>query len=172
MRDPDAGKDPMRKSVEALSLAGMAFIFWITWQALPGPNPLPERVPTHFDAAGHANAWGPPETLWLLPVLAGVLYLLITVLSLLPTGLKSKRQLTPEKRALLEALTRRMVAWLKLELIGLFAWIQWSILQSLKLQSPEQGLGSISPWTVPVFLAAVAVSFAGHIAALFRVVRA
>jgi uncharacterized membrane protein len=167
MRDPDAGKDPRRKSIEALSLAGLAFIFWITWQALHGPNPLPERVPTHFDAAGHANAWGPPETLWLLPVLAGVLYLLITVLSLLPTTLKSKRQLTPEKRAQLEALTRRMVAWLKLELICLFAWIQWSILQSL-----EQGSSSISPWTVPVFIAAVTLNVAWHIAAIFRVVSA
>jgi hypothetical protein len=79
---------------------------------------------------------------------------------------KSKRQLTAEKRAQLEALTRRMVAWLKLELICLFAWLQWSILRLV-----EQGSGSISPWTVPIFLGAVTVSFAWHISALFRGMR-
>ena len=29
---------------------------------------LPARIPTHFNAAGEANAWGSPDTLWILLV--------------------------------------------------------------------------------------------------------
>ncbi len=29
---------------------------------------LPPRIPTHFDAFGKANAWGSPDTLWILLV--------------------------------------------------------------------------------------------------------
>lgn len=27
---------------------------------------LPSRIPTHFNASGRANGWGPPNTLWFL----------------------------------------------------------------------------------------------------------
>jgi hypothetical protein len=35
----------MRKQLEAISLATLALMAWINWQALHGPNPLPERIP-------------------------------------------------------------------------------------------------------------------------------
>jgi uncharacterized membrane protein len=60
----------MRKILETISLAVLAAIVWITWQAMHGPNPLLESIPTHFDAAGNPNAWGPASTLFLLPVVA------------------------------------------------------------------------------------------------------
>ena len=64
----------MRKSLEAITLAFLTFLFQITWQAFHGATPLPDKVPTHFDAAGNANVWGPPGTLWLLPLVAVGLY--------------------------------------------------------------------------------------------------
>jgi len=156
----------MRKKLEVLCLASLAGIFWITWQAFNGPEPLPSRVPTHFDAAGNANAWGPPSTLWLLPVVAVALYLFITVISLLPTRIRSAVKLSPECRSHLEALTHQMVAWIKLEMICLFAWIQWSILQSLR-----QGEGSLSPIAVPVFIAAILATMGLHTVAILRAMR-
>lgn len=157
----------MRKSLEAISLIALAVLVWITWQALYGPVPLPDRVPTHFDAAGNANGWGPPSTLWLLPVVAAALYLLITILAQFPKAFNYPVRLTDENRARLEALTLQMIAWLKVELVCLFVVLQWSIIDSVR-----QGEGKLSPAFLPVFLAAVFATLGWHIVAIFRAVRA
>jgi uncharacterized membrane protein len=157
----------MRKRLEVFCIAGLAGIFAITWQAFNGPVSLPSRVPTHFDAAGNANAWGPPSTLWLLPAVAVALYLFITLISLLPTGIRSAAKLSPESRTRIETLIHQMVAWIKLELIFLFAWIQWSILQSVQ----HAGV-SISPLAMPVFIAAILATTGLHSVAIIRSARA
>ena len=156
----------MRKSLEAVTLAFLTFLIQITWQAFHGVDPLPDKVPTHFDAAGNANAWGPPGTLWILPVIAVVLYLLVTVISLVPTGVKKAARLSPESKARLDALTKQMITWLKLELVCLFACLQWFILKAVR-----EGSGGISRAVMPVFLFAVFVNVAWHLAAIFRSIR-
>ncbi|MGA2277408.1 MAG: DUF1648 domain-containing protein [Terracidiphilus sp.] len=156
----------MRKSLEALSIFGLALIFAMTWLAFNGPNPLPDLVPTHFDAAGNANAWGPPSTLWILPVVGIVLYLFVTVISLLPTGIRSSTRLTEEGRARLESLIHQMVAWIKLELVCLFLWIQWSLLQTVR-----QGSGKMSPVAVLLFLIAIFATLGLHSGSIIRATR-
>src|ERR1700722_14046866 len=42
---------------------------------------LPDRVPSHYDASGHPNAWGIKSGIWVLPILALALYAFLTVLS-------------------------------------------------------------------------------------------
>ena len=157
----------MRKSLEAISLIVLAVLIWITWQALNGSSPLPDRIPTHFDAAGNPNGWGSPSPLWLLPVVAVALYLLITILTQFPKAFNYPVRLTAENRARLAALTLQMIAWLKVELVCLFAGIQWSIIDSIR-----QGEGKLSPALVPVFLVAVFATLGWHIAAMFRAARA
>ena len=157
----------MRKGLEVFSLAGLTLIFWMTWEAFNGPVPLPERVPTHFDASGNANTWGPPGTLWFLPVIAVALYLIITVISLLPTGFRSAViRVTAENRARLESLTHQMVAWIKLELVCLFLWIQWSLLQTVR-----QGSGKMSPVAVLLFLIAIFATLGLHSGSIIRATR-
>jgi hypothetical protein len=146
----------MRKSLEAISLIALAVLIWITWQALNGSSPLPDRIPTHFDAAGNPNGWGSPSPLWLLPVVAVALYLLITILTQFPKAFNYPVRLTAENRARLAALTLQMIAWLKVELVCLFAGIQWSIIDSIR-----QGEGKLSPALVPVFLVTVSRPSAG-----------
>jgi uncharacterized membrane protein len=157
----------MRKYLEAISLIALAALVWVTWRALYGPVPLPERIPTHFDAAGNPNGWGPPSTLWLLPVMAAGLYLLITILAHFPNAFKYQVKITEENRARLQALTLQMIAWLKVELVCLFAGIQWFIIDSIR-----QGEGKLSPAIVPVFLAAVFATVVWHAVAIFRAARA
>ena len=45
---------------------------------------LPARIPTHFNAAGEADGWGSPDTLWfllLVQVLTGGLFLVVPLLA-------------------------------------------------------------------------------------------
>lgn len=157
----------MRKVLETLTLACLALMAWITYEAFQGPEPLPERIPMHFDAAGNANGWGPPSALVLLPVVATGLYLLITVISLLPTGIRSAVKLTAESRERIQALTRQMLAWIKAEMVGLFLFIQWFILAGIR-----DGSNRIPAIPPPVFLVVIFATVGWHLIAVFRAIRA
>lgn len=156
----------MRKTLETISLAGLALIAWITWQAFNGPNPLPDRIPVHFDAAGNANGWGSPSTLILLPVVAAGIYLLITLISLLPTRIRSAVKLTAESRAKIDTLTHQMLAWIKAEMVGLFLCIQWFMLAGIK-----EGSNRIPATLPPVFMVLIFATVAWHLVAVFRAMR-
>lgn len=156
----------MRKQLEAISLAGLALMVWITGRALYGPARLPDRIPTHFDAAGNPNGWGSASTLLLLPAVAVAIYLLISGIARLPALFNYPVEVTEENRARLEALTLQMLAWLKVELVCLFAWIQWFI-----VRFDRQGHGTLSPAVVVWFLIVFFGTVGWHIVAIFRAAR-
>jgi uncharacterized membrane protein len=157
----------MRKNLEVISLGALALTFWMTWQAFHGPHPMPAQIPTHFNAVGNADGWGSPATLLMLPVVAAVIYLTITLISLFPRTFNYPVAVTEENRARLEALTLEMITWLKAELVCFFAWIQWFILRII-----QQGHGRLSPAILVVFLAAFVATLAWYMAAIFRAARA
>jgi uncharacterized membrane protein len=156
----------MRRILDFAGLAVLAVLAWITYRALYGPDPLPQRILTHFAANGQPNAWGPPGSLWLLPLVGAGLYLIISVVSLFPASFNFPVRSTPANRARLEALTRRLMAWVKAELCGLFLTIQWSIIQSAR-----HGDAALSPAVMPMFLVALFITIAVHLVAVFRAAR-
>jgi hypothetical protein len=156
----------MRKTLETISLGSLVVLFGITYQALDGPDPLPARIPTHFDLAGNPNAWGPPATLWFLPGLAVLLYLGITVTALFPSAFHYPVPVTAENRDRLQALSLQMIAWLKVDLTLLFTWIQWSIIGGIR-----SGRFTLSPAIVPLFLVVIFGTLIGHVVAMFRTTR-
>jgi len=156
----------MRKTFEAIALAAIAVLWAITWRALDGPIPLPGRIPTHFNAAGEPNAWGPPGTLWLLPAVGAGLYLSISLVASFPAAFNFPVRVTPRNRPRLEALTLQMISCLKAELAGLFLTIQWMIIESAR-----SGRSSLSPLIVPVFLVAVFANIGWHVVAIVRTSR-
>jgi uncharacterized membrane protein len=139
----------MRKSLDAISLAASVFIVWITWQALYGPNALPDRIPIHFDLAGHPNGWGTPATLWILCAVPVGLYLFLGVMKTrLLKAAKYPVEVTDENRVRLEALNLDLMAWIKAEMICLFAWIQWSATQAARY--PERGFAAAPQLIAPL----------------------
>lgn len=159
-------KAAMRKTFEAISIAALAVLWGITWRALAVPGRLPDRIPTHFNAAGQPNAWGPPGALWLLPLVASGLYLIISLVSLFPAAFNYPVRMTPLSRPLFEALTLQMIACLKAELACLFLYIQWAILASVR-----SGHAGLSPLIVPLFLVAIFANIGWHLVAVVRAAR-
>jgi uncharacterized membrane protein len=153
----------MRKSLEAISLAALAFMFWVYWNAQFGLGRLPERIPIHFNFAGQPDAWGKPTMLPIMPVVALVLYLLLTVLARFPSIFNYPVEVTAENRPWLEALALDMIAWIKMEMVCLFAWIQWSTIEVAR-----QGRGGLSPALLPVFLVTLFGTLAWFITAMRR----
>jgi uncharacterized membrane protein len=153
----------MRKVLEAISLGALAVLFWITCRTIYGPERLPDRIPTHFDLAGRPNGWGSPTALLLLPVVAVAIYLGITLTSRFPSAFHYPVRVTPQNRPRLQALSLQMIVCLKTELMCLFAWIQWSIVEAVR-----NGSGSLSVALVPLSLVAVFATVGWHLVAMFR----
>jgi hypothetical protein len=122
----------MRKYLEAISLTALALLLWITWAALYGPHALSGPIPTHFDIAGRPNAYGPPQMLLVLPAVALVLYLLITVVSRNPAAFNYPVRVTPKNRQRLQELALNMIGFLKAETVILFALIQYQTIDSAR----------------------------------------
>lgn len=156
----------MRKNLEAISLVALALLCWITGRALYGPQPLPGKIAIHFDLAGHPNGWGSPSTLLLLPGVAIALYLLLTLVSRLPSAFNYPVRVTAENRPRLQALSLSMIAWLKMEMICLFAWIQWTI-----VESAQQNRLTMAPTDVPLFILAIFATIGWHLVAMRRAAR-
>jgi hypothetical protein len=57
-----------------------------------------------------------------------------------------------------------MIAWLKAEVVCLFAWIQVSTIEAAR-----RGLGGLPPALIPVSLVAIFVTVAWYIVAMRRV---
>ena len=141
----------MRKTLELVGLGMLAVLYWITWAALNGPDRLPNRVPTHFDGAGNPNAWGSPSTLWLLPVIASGVYLLITAIAAVPvTRVNLPVRVTTANLPFIQEKTRNMIGWIKVEMIGLFLYVQWTIIQAAR-----DSQFRLSPLMIPVLLVCV-----------------
>lgn len=156
----------MCKLLEAVSLATLAALFLFVGFAFFGPDRLPARIPTHFDAAGNANSWGSPFALLTLPAVALGVYLLLTVTARFPSTFNYPVEVTAENRPRLEALTVDLLAWLKTEIVCLSAAITWVWMQAVRHSGQK-----FSPLWVLVFAGAVLVTVAGYFWAMFRAAR-
>jgi uncharacterized membrane protein len=153
----------MRKVLEAISLLALGVMGWSTWNALYGANPLPERVPTHFDAAGRPNAWGSPSGLIFFAAFAFVLYLIFSLVSRFPGAFNYPVRVTAENSDRLQALALDMIAWIKLEVICLFTAIQWMIIDAMRA-----GQGRFFVALGPVMLVVVLGTVGCYIVAMVR----
>ena len=138
----------MRKTLEVVGLGMLAVLSWITYSALNGPVKLPDRIPTHFDISGQPNAWGPSSFLWFLPLVAAGLYMLLTVLG----SIRYRRYnlpvaVTEANLPFIQEQTILMVAWIKCEILCLFVYLQWAIIQCAR-----DGSFRLSPLLIPVSL--------------------
>lgn len=157
----------MRRTLEIAAFLLLLFLWVVTALAILGSNPLPARIPTHFDMAGKADGWGTPAMLWMQPAMGTVIYLLMTLVARFSSAFNFPMPVPSGARRRLEIIALQMILWLKFEVIGLFAWIQfWSI------RIVRQGQGRLSPVTVPLLLVAVFGTVAWHIAAMRRAARA
>lgn len=157
----------MRSSLEAASLVLLCLAWGWTAYALFGANPLPTQIPVHFDVAGRPDRWGTPQMLWMFPVMSALTYGLMTLVARYPSAFNFPMRIKPATRPRLEAIALNLMSWLKVEVVGLFFWIQFQAVQFAR-----KGRGELSPAFLPMVLIAIFGTIAWHIRAMRRVGRA
>nr|WP_319489549.1 DUF1648 domain-containing protein [uncultured Caproiciproducens sp.] len=111
---------------------------------------LPGRIPTHFGASGRADGWGGKGSLLMLPVMAVILYVAMTILERFPWAYNYAVEITEENAAYQYKLGRQMLEWIKCIIIVIFLYLQWQTEQVARGLSA--GLGA---WFLPVSMLAL-----------------
>ena len=156
----------MRRILEIAAFLLLLILWAVTAWAIGGSNPLPARIPTHFNLAGQADGWGTPAMLWMQPAMGTAIYLLMTLVARFSSAFNFPMHVSSGARGRVEAIALQMILWLKVEVICLLAWIQyWSI------RMVRQGQGRLSPVAVQLLLIAVFGTIAWHITAMRRAAR-
>jgi uncharacterized membrane protein len=156
----------MRKILDTISIALLALQFLVTVRVLYGPNHFADRFPTHFDVVGHPDHWGTTSSLPVLPFLAFVLYIFISVVAAFSSMAKFPGNVTPENRPRIEELSLGLISWIKLELVGIFTCLQMTLIEAG--WHPERESSELGVW---LLLAAILATTAWYIAAMVRATR-
>lgn len=101
----------------AALIAGTAVFLVLNW------NTFPERIPTHFNMLGQADAWGPKSDSLFLPILGVGLYVLITVLTFFPAIWNMNLRYKEENKTAVYQTVKTMILVLKIEVVAIFLYI-------------------------------------------------
>ena len=122
----DVPLSSLEKFLEALAVIGILLniifiaMFW---------TELPNKIPTHFGAAGAPDGWGGKGMLLFLTWTNIMLYLLLTIVNKFPHTFNYPVKITPENALKQYHLARYLLLFLKTETVLLFTYILWGTIQ-------------------------------------------
>ena len=119
---------------------GVLLALWV-WTGTSYSN-LPDTIPTHFNAAGEADDYGRKASIFGLPVIASLLYIGLTLLNRVPHIFNFPTPVTQDNALRQYTNATRMIRYLKLILVLVFAGISFQTIQC-------EGLGV---WFLPLTL--------------------
>lgn len=108
---------------------------------------LPDTIPTHFNAAGEADDWGSKLSVYILPVIGTLLFILLTVINRFPHIFNYSVEITQENALRQYTNATKLIRVLKLVLMVTFNMIAVFTIRSAKGESNGLGL-----WFLPVTL--------------------
>ena len=143
----DLPLSPLEKVIEILSVFGLIGICCYLFMKWPN---LPDQINTHFNAMGVADDTGGKSTLLMMPIGTACLYALLTITARFPQTFNLPKPVTEQNAEYMYRNARLMLAFLKIEIIIGFSYIEYCMVQSAVKSS--FGLGT---WFLPVFLGGV-----------------
>ena len=108
---------------------------------------LSDIIPIHFNAQGEANDFGKKTFVWLLPCISAFMFGLLFFLNKFPHLHNYKVNITEENALKNYKFSTRLVRFINLFIIILFAFIQYILIQNGK--GVHMSLGS---WFLPIVI--------------------
>jgi uncharacterized membrane protein len=127
---------------------GVLLALWV-WTGMSYSS-LPDTIPTHFNTAGEADGFGSKASIIGLPVIATLLYIGLTLLNRFPHIFNFPTPVTQDNALRQYTNATRMIRYLKLILVLVFAGISFQTIQ--QANGEAAGLGV---WFLPVTLGAI-----------------
>ncbi|MFB2919708.1 MULTISPECIES: DUF1648 domain-containing protein [Aerosakkonema] len=120
-------RSPLDGALEIVAFAGIAFniiYLIVNWAAIP------DIIPIHFDVFGKVDGMGSKLTILLFPSLSLLFYVSLTIVNLFPHTFNYPVPITEQNAYRQYQMALRLMKWLKMQLIWLFAFIEWQIIQA------------------------------------------
>ena len=135
---------PVDIVLEVVGYAGLA-VLWVFISMMY--NHLPDTVATHFNLAGEADGYGEKRTIFMMPIMASLQFIILSAVQEYPHLFNYPVTITPEnvKRQYTNAI--RMMRVLKIVLVAIFGTIE------IYSNSEYLGLELNGYWLMPVVLA-------------------
>lgn len=108
---------------------------------------LPNIIPTHFNASGEADDFGSKNTIFILPVVATILYLFLTILNRYPHKFNYSAEITSDNVHAHYSLSTKMMRWIKVLIVLIF-----SILIFTTIQTGNEQEAQIGWWFLPFLI--------------------
>ena len=128
------------KLIDYTSLAIIIFLFVFTFISYKG---LPEKIPTHVGFSGQPDKYGSKATLWLLPIIETFMFLGLYSLNKVPHLFNYMVEITEENAERQYKISTRMMRWINLCTVLLFAVIQVEIVLSANGKNTSGGLAAL-----------------------------
>lgn len=136
---------PFDLVLEVLAATGLAALLGIILPRIPH---LPARVPVHFDFAGRPDRWGSRGEFTILPVVALVVFVLLTVVARLPHLANYPVPITPENAERQYRMATVVLTLIKAEIMWGFAFLGWKIIRIALQQADGLGRGFLAVFLV------------------------
>lgn len=108
---------------------------------------LPDTIPTHYNAVGQADGFGGKVNIFLVPLVATVLFIGLTIINKFPHVFNYPTSITKDNALKQYTSATRLVRYLKCILVFIFGLITYQTIRHADGQT--YGLGS---WFLPMIL--------------------
>ena len=141
---------PLKKIDYIIELIAMILLLSSWIYSIQTYHSLPDIIPTHFDIHGQVDDNGSKGTLFIMPIIFSVVYLLLTILNTKPQSFNFPVKITEENAAIQYQFATRLLRVMN-TLIG------WTILSICWIinSSARQGNLPVGEWLVFVDIALV-----------------
>jgi len=103
--------------LEILAIVGLLCFFGFTLYSI---TRVPDSVPTHFNARGNPDDYGSKTFLWMLPVIAFVVYSILSLVVRIPEKSNYPVTITPANARRQYTLRIRLLRYLKVAIVLMF----------------------------------------------------
>jgi uncharacterized membrane protein len=110
-------------------------------------NKLPDIIATHFDFNGNPDGFGSKFTIWLLPIIITLVYILIYVLNRYPHKFNYLTKITEQNASKQYKMAARMMRVILFNITLLFAFITFKEINGAYTKS-----SSLEWWFIPLLL--------------------
>ncbi|MEZ5046916.1 MAG: DUF1648 domain-containing protein [Chitinophagaceae bacterium] len=105
-------------------------ILLITWIITCVNYPkLPEIIPTHYNSVGHADDFGTKKSIFILPLIASILVVVLSILNKFPHRFNYPVKITQENSLRQYTLATKLLRYIKLNIAIIFGFISFQTIQ-------------------------------------------
>ena len=119
-----------------LEILGVLIILVTFFYLAMNYQALPDSLPRHYNSEGLPDAYGGKGIVWVLPAIGLILYMVIRLITHVPSLINLPFKPNPEKADFYRMKYSRMIRILNVVMVGLFAFLTY--------QSAQIGLGNES----------------------------